>query len=80
MRKLPLSKQEQKVWKYILGYFSDNGYSPTRKEIGVELGYKLNGAPIAQTYLKNMAAKGYIKFKPEFKSRNIIILVDNYKS
>jgi len=67
--KAPLSKREDKVWTYILGYFSDNGYSPTRQEIADGVGF--NHRNDATECIENMVKKGWLKLDQE-KHRNII--------
>lgn len=69
--RLPLSETEQKVWAYILGYYTDNAYMPTHREIGEHLGYKGLGG--VATLLLRMQSKGFIGFKPYKTPRNIII-------
>lgn len=34
----PVSVRREQLWNYILGYISDNGYSPTFTEMGFHLG------------------------------------------
>lgn len=73
MTRKPLSKTEDKIWGYILGYIEDNGYPPTRWEIGTKLGIQeRTRVQTVQTYLGRMATKGYIKIDPPKATRNII--------
>ena len=67
--KLPLSKREQKVWHYVLGYFSDYAYSPTRQEIADAVGF--SDRREATDCVHNMLKKGWVKLNNE-KYRNII--------
>ena len=64
-----LSDREKQIWVYLLGYFSDNGYSPTRQEIADVL--KFSNLPQIHKCLYNMQKKGWIKLS-EHKWRNII--------
>lgn len=38
MARTPISKVAEGVWTYVLGYYKDNGYMPTIKEIGDHAG------------------------------------------
>lgn len=67
--RLPLSKREDKVWTYILGYFADNEYSPTRQEIADGVGF--NHRNEATKCVNNMVKKGWLKTKKN-EGRNII--------
>lgn len=71
MKKRPrLTLQESKVWQYILGYDSDNSYSPTLSEIAEHLRYhrydleKKKIVPCKQTafyFVEELVKKGYLK-------------------
>lgn len=69
-KKLPLTEKEAEVWRYILGYITDNGYAPTRTEIGLHFGYSRQGA---EAKVQNIAHKGYIKFGRGIRNITIII-------
>lgn len=71
MPKLPLTQKEQEVYSYILGYISDNGYSPTREEIGAKFGIS---SPGANNFVKNLVRKEkleLVKAKGQRINRNI---------
>ena len=69
--RLPLSKTEDKIWGYLLGYISDNGYSPTKSEIAVR--FKLKSDQAVHYFLKRMETKGYILLvKGEWRNIRII--------
>lgn len=59
MKRLPLTKTEEKIWSFVLGYISDYGHAPTRQEIANKFGY--NNRQSADYFLKNMESKGYFK-------------------
>ena len=61
-KRLPLSNMEEKIWTYILGYASDNGFTPTLTEIaaGINNTTKYARQSVSQS-LANMERKGYIK-------------------
>ena len=65
----PLSNREEKVWTYILGYFVDQGYSPTRQEIADGVGF--NHRNEATECVDNMTKKGWLKTNQN-RWRNII--------
>lgn len=54
----PLSKRQNEVWGFILGYLSDNGYPPTRREIATHMDITVPGV---QNHLAMMVDKGYLK-------------------
>lgn len=58
MPKAPITKKEQDVYSYILGYISDNGYSPTREEIGAKFGIS---PPGANRFVKSLVDKGKLE-------------------
>jgi len=68
-RKAPLSKREKKVWYFILGYFADYDYSPTRQEIANAVGF--NSRNEATECIENMVKKGWLKIN-RGQYRNII--------
>lgn len=74
--KFPLSERGEKVWTYILGYFSDKNYSPTRQEIADAVGF--NHRNEATECINNMIKKGWIRVVPG-KARNIIDPIDYAK-
>lgn len=58
---LPLTETEKRVLGYILGYYSDNGYMPTLREIGIFMNYpEKSQRSSAQVITKNLEAKGRI--------------------
>lgn len=67
--RLPLTKNEEKVWHYILGYFSDNTFSPTLHEIADAVGF--NNRQRVHALIKNIQKKGYPIWHNNNKHRNI---------
>jgi len=70
-KRLPLTKKEEKVWGYILGYITDNEYPPTIMEIA-----EIAGSPNHQTglyFVQQLEDKGYIA-RTRGKWRNISIV------
>lgn len=61
MNKPPLTKGEDRVYTYILGFLADNGYAPSYKTIAEALGMTSNGATL---HVKNIEQKGWIEFGP----------------
>ena len=73
-KKLPLTKREEDIFAYILGYIVDNEYSPTRQEIADQFGITPMGA---QKFVKVLEAKGKVKIlkkKNGLIKRNITIV------
>jgi SOS-response transcriptional repressor LexA len=69
--KLPLSKRENEIWVYLLGYFVDHKYSPLKREIKEAL--KFSSIQQIDKCLKNMEKKRWIRFHAKkWKHRNII--------
>ena len=68
-RTAPLSERENKIWEYILRYFEDHTYSPTRKEIADGIG--LETPQEVEDCLQNMVKKCWLKLDQR-KWRNII--------
>ncbi len=71
---LPLTKREEDVFAYILGYIVDNGYSPTRQEIADK--FEIT-PPGAQKFIQALEDKGrIITVKEDGKriARNIVIV------
>lgn len=56
--KIPLSKQEEDFYRWILGYLSDNDISPTRNEIA--LNFNISKTRASQV-IHNIESKGWIK-------------------
>lgn len=67
--KKPLSKVEERIWEYILAYFEDYPYAPTRKEITEAMGFRYISQ--ADNAVRNMQRKGWIRLDGH-KWRNII--------
>lgn len=70
MRKLPLTTKEEKVYGFILGYVSDNGYSPTLSEIAEHIGSKQH--QVADYFLKQLESKGFVKRGKGWRNIKII--------
>jgi SOS-response transcriptional repressor LexA len=68
-RNAPLSKREAKVWEYLLKYFADYGYSPTRQEIANGVGFSHRNH--ATECIVSMIKKGWLKLN-ERLYRNIV--------
>ena len=68
--KAPLSRLDKKVWTFVLGYFNDHGYSPTRQEIADALG--LSHRNNVSWRIQAMVKKGWLQTKPPTVQRNII--------
>ena len=69
----PLSKREERVRTYILGYFSDHGYAPTHQEVANAMDFQgINNRRQATDCILNMTRKGWLKIDPNKKHRNII--------
>ena len=72
---LPLTKKEEDVFVYLLGYIVDYGYSPTRQEVGNKFEITPQGA---QKFIQSLIDKGKIKtVKQRGKhrtTRNIVIV------
>lgn len=69
--RLPLTKKEEQVWGYILGYISDREYSPTAREIAEHAGS--NNQQTGQYFIQQLVNKGYLKIE-KGKWRNIRII------
>jgi len=54
---LPLTKREEDVFAYILGYIVDNGWAPTRQEIATK--FEIT-PPGAQKFIQALEDKGRI--------------------
>ena len=72
--RIPLTDKEEQVWGYILGFDSDNGFSPKLTEIMERFTYT---KPLAQYYVRQLEKKGWIT-KVE-TSRNIRINTQEYE-
>lgn len=71
---LPLTKREEDVFAYILGYIMDNGFSPTRQEIADHFEITPSGS---QKFIQALENKGrIIILKEEGKriARNIAVV------
>lgn len=55
---LPLTKREEDVFAFILGYIVDNEFSPTRQEIADEFMISVQGA---QKFVQNLINKGKVR-------------------
>jgi len=55
---MPLTKVEQKIYKFIIQFTSRMGYAPTYNEIGGHLGH---GKQYAYGYVRRMRKKGVIR-------------------
>lgn len=54
----PMTKKQQAVYNYVVGYTMQHGYPPTRKEIANAFGMSSHNG--AQCHLKAIQEKGYI--------------------
>lgn len=71
---LPLTKREEDVFAYILGYIVDNGFAPTRQEIGDHFKITPSGS---QKFIQSLEDKGRIiilKEKGKRIARNIAVV------
>lgn len=71
---LPLTKREEDVFAYILGYIVDNKWAPTRQEIATHFGIT---PPGAQKFIQALEDKGRIvTIKEDGKriARNIAVV------
>lgn len=59
--RLPLTKTEEKVWAYLLDFYQENQYMPTRQEVAIAM--KFGTRQMAQFVLSNLERKGRIKLK-----------------
>lgn len=69
-----LTKRQNDILNYIKEFVVNNGYPPTIREIGKDLG--ISSPATIHTHLSNLEAKGVIK-KQNSKNRAIELLVDN---
>lgn len=69
-----LTPKQGRVLDYLKRSMAKNGYPPTVREIGKEIG--LSSPATVHTHLKNLEEKGYIK-RGTSKNRVIELLVDN---
>ena len=72
MKRLPLTKAQEKVWGVLLGWASDYGddTSPTRREIAEKIGVSKQWVDLC---LKELERKKYIHFL-RGRYRNIAII------
>lgn len=73
-REMPLTKREQDIYAFILGYIVDNGWSPTRQEIADNFKFSPTAS---QKFLDALSDKGKIRLlKGEGKriNRNIVLI------
>lgn len=57
--KYPLTKKQEDVYSYVAGYITDDGYAPTRREIGDKLNISEQAV---SAHLREIKNKGWIKF------------------
>lgn len=69
-----LTKKQERVLNIIKKFIAENGYPPTVREIGNELG--LSSSATTQFHICTLAEKGYIR-KNNTKNRTIELLVPN---
>lgn len=62
---------KEKVFRFIKQFITENGFSPTIREICKGTGIK--SASTVFGYLQKLECEGYIKYQA-FKSRTIVIL------
>ena len=53
-----MTKQQQRIYNFIVGHTMQHGYPPTRKEIARAFGFKSHNG--AQAHLKLIEKKGYL--------------------
>lgn len=70
MKKLALTKPEQKVYDFIAKFIAKKKKSPTYMEIAA--GVKRNSGTVWVNVGK-MIDKGYVKINPKLNSRNIVL-------
>lgn len=68
---VPLTEKQQIALSWIESYVDENGFSPSRNEICVHMGYKSPNA--AQCLLNALEKKGFIKIQ-RVKARGITLL------
>lgn len=66
----PLSKAQRKYLDFIISFVTDNGYSPTIKEIATGTSKPLGAAQFMVSQLKN---KGYLVSTKEYNARNFTL-------
>lgn len=67
-----LTKQQERVLKFVKSYIAKSGYPPTREEISDHFGWASCNS--AQQHLQLIQRKGYLKLMPGKVSRGIIVL------
>ena len=67
----PMTKQQQRIYNFIVGHTMQHGYPPTRKEIAKEFGFKSHNG--AQEHLLAIQKKGYLTLT-KGASRGISVL------
>jgi DNA-binding MarR family transcriptional regulator len=70
---LPLTKREEEIFVYILGYIVDNEYSPTRREIAERFDMGISGADKFVSSLVDKGKLKLIKKRNGIVNRNIVI-------
>ncbi len=75
MARLPFSKVVEKVWLYLLGYYSKKGYMPTLEEIAEEFSTRTHSytKEWARFCLKELQAQKKIKVL-RYKHRGIELI------
>jgi len=54
-----LTSVQEKIYAYVAGYITDEGYSPTSQEIALKLGITTTAV---EMHIKNIVKKGWLKF------------------
>ena len=68
---MPLTKTQDKVYRFIKRYNLNKGWSPTYGEIARYMGYRSNNA--AYETVRAIAKKGYLTTRPG-EMRGIVVL------
>lgn len=72
----PLTEKQKQVLDFISAFITDNGYSPSLKDIAGFL--NTNNLSTAQYFVKELESRGYLK-KDRFKTRGITPITKNMK-
>lgn len=71
MKRLPLTTKQLKVLRYISQYYNNFGYPPTVREIQAYM--QLRSTSSAESHLRALLNKGYLKKGKKGETRNIDI-------
>jgi DNA-binding MarR family transcriptional regulator len=70
-RKPPLTERQRDVYVAIAGYIQDQKYSPTYQEVAERTGMS---SQMVEAHVKNLVAKGWIKFRQNQKHRKLELI------